>query len=114
MELLERARQWAAHDPDSATASALSADIEAAERGDEEAARRLGGEGEEDRRGAGDAHADRAGDVAGDGGLVLRQARAGEDEEDRGGDVGEGDRLGDCGELGGERFEGEDHGRLTS
>ena len=34
MELLERARQWASHDPDPATACALSADIEAAERGD--------------------------------------------------------------------------------
>ena len=42
MELLERARQWASHDPDPATASALSADIEAAERGDEEAAARVG------------------------------------------------------------------------
>ena len=41
MELLERARQWASHDPDPATASALSADIEAAERGDEEAAARV-------------------------------------------------------------------------
>ena len=38
MELLERARQWASHDPDPVTASALSSDIEAAERGDEEAA----------------------------------------------------------------------------
>lgn len=42
MELLERARQWASHDPDPATASSLSADIEAAERGDEEAAARVG------------------------------------------------------------------------
>lgn len=42
MELLERARQWAGHDPDPATASALSADIEAAQRGDEEAAARVG------------------------------------------------------------------------
>ena len=42
MELLERARQWASHDPDPATASALSADIEAAQRGDEEAAARVG------------------------------------------------------------------------
>ena len=42
MELLERARQWASHDPDPATASALSADIEAAERGDEEAVARVG------------------------------------------------------------------------
>ena len=42
MELLERARQWANHDPDPATACALSADIEAAERGDEEAAVRVG------------------------------------------------------------------------
>lgn len=42
MELLERARQWASHDPDPATASALSSDIEAAERGDEEAAARVG------------------------------------------------------------------------
>ena len=42
MELLERACQWASHDPDPATASALSADIEAAERGDEEAAARVG------------------------------------------------------------------------
>ena len=42
MELLERARQWAAHDPDPATASALNADIEAAQRGDEEAAARVG------------------------------------------------------------------------
>ena len=42
MELLERARQWASHDPDPATASALSADIEAAEHGDEEAAARVG------------------------------------------------------------------------
>ena len=42
MELLERARQWASHDPDPATASALSADVEAAERGDEEAAARVG------------------------------------------------------------------------
>ena len=41
MELLERARQWASHDPDPATASALSADIEATERGDEEAAARV-------------------------------------------------------------------------
>ena len=41
MELLERARQWANHDPDPATACALSADIEAAERGDEEAAARV-------------------------------------------------------------------------
>ena len=42
MELLERARQWAAHDPDPATASALNADIEAAQRGDEEATARVG------------------------------------------------------------------------
>ena len=42
MELLERARQWASHDPDPATASSLSADIEAAQRGDEEAAARVG------------------------------------------------------------------------
>ena len=42
MELLESARQWASHDPDPATASSLSADIEAAERGDEEAAARVG------------------------------------------------------------------------
>ena len=42
MELLERARQWTSHDPDPATASSLSADIEAAERGDEEAAARVG------------------------------------------------------------------------
>ena len=42
MELLERARQWAGHDPDPATASSLSADIEAAQRGDEEAAARVG------------------------------------------------------------------------
>ena len=42
MELLERARQWASHDPDPATASALSADIEAAQRGDEEAVARVG------------------------------------------------------------------------
>lgn len=42
MELLERARQWASHDPDPATASSLSADIEAVERGDEEAAARVG------------------------------------------------------------------------
>ena len=42
MGLLERARQWANHDPDPATACALSADIEAAERGDEEAAARVG------------------------------------------------------------------------
>ena len=42
MELLERARQWASHDPDPATASSLSADIEAAEHGDEEAAARVG------------------------------------------------------------------------
>ena len=42
MELLERARQWASHDPAPATASSLSADIEAAERGDEEAAARVG------------------------------------------------------------------------
>ena len=42
MELLERARQWAGHDTDPATASALSADIEAAQRGDEEAAARVG------------------------------------------------------------------------
>ena len=42
MELLEHARQWAGHDPDPATASALSADIEAAQRGDEEAAARVG------------------------------------------------------------------------
>jgi len=41
MELFERARQWANHDPDPATASALSADIEAAQRGDEEAAARV-------------------------------------------------------------------------
>ena len=34
MELLERARPWASHDPDPETASALSSDIEAAERGD--------------------------------------------------------------------------------
>lgn len=42
MDLLERARQWAKHDPDPATASSLSADIEAAERGDEKAVARVG------------------------------------------------------------------------
>ena len=42
MELLEKAQRWADHDPDPATASSLKADIEAAQRGDEEAAARVG------------------------------------------------------------------------
>lgn len=42
MELLELAQRWADHDPDPATASSLSADIEAARGGDEEALARVG------------------------------------------------------------------------
>ena len=42
MELLDKAQQWADHDPDSATASSLNADIEAARGGDEEALVRVG------------------------------------------------------------------------
>ena len=42
MELLDKAQQWADHDPDSATASSLNADIEAARGGDEEALARVG------------------------------------------------------------------------
>ena len=42
MELLDKAQRWADHDPDPATASSLKADIEAAERGDEEALARVG------------------------------------------------------------------------
>ena len=42
MELHDKAQRWADHDPDPATASSLKADIEAAERGDEEALARVG------------------------------------------------------------------------
>ena len=42
MELLDKAQRWADHDPDPAMASSLKADIEAAERGDEEALARVG------------------------------------------------------------------------
>lgn len=41
MEILDRAQQWAQHDPDPATAAALTADIEAAQRGDEAARGRV-------------------------------------------------------------------------
>lgn len=41
MEILDRAQQWAQHDPDPATAAALTADIEVAQRGDEAARGRV-------------------------------------------------------------------------
>ena len=41
MDVFDRARRWADHDPDPATASSLKGDVEAARAGDEEALARV-------------------------------------------------------------------------